>query len=190
MSSDLSLHSRTALPPALRVLVEELPRTVWDSHPQFSGLIRFWLDRHLMFRQLIGRMRQDAEAALDNRIEPMQYARALSKCGSVLVGDLHGHHQIEDIHYFPVLQRLDSRIAPGFDLLDKDHKDIDATLHGFAEAANALLRDPQGKGDFTTACGAVQGQISTLSAALLRHLEDEEELVVPVLLKHAPAGLT
>lgn len=187
--TELSLAQRSALPPALRVLVEELPRDIWETHPGFSGLIRFWLDRHMLFRQLIDRMQGDAEAALDRQLDPLVYARKLSNLGGALVGELHGHHQIEDIHYFPVLQRLDKRLAPGFDLLDSDHHEIDAGLHRFAETANELLRDPEGNLDFALACGPVRAEIIRLSGTLDRHLEDEEELVVPILLKFAPDGL-
>ena len=187
--TDLSLTTRAALPPALRVLVEELPRETWESHPHFSELIRFWLDRHLMFRQITARMLEDAEAALDAQMGVAFYARKLAHLGGTLVNDLHMHHRIEDAHYFPVLQRLDTRLAPGFDLLDSDHHEIDAALHRFADSANLLLRDPTGAPDPTALCGTIRDEIAVLSKVLLRHLEDEEELVVPVLLSHAPDGL-
>ena len=38
-----------------------------------------------------------------------------------LLGNLHGHHQIEDHHYFPVFRQAEPRLAAGFGLLANDH---------------------------------------------------------------------
>ena len=55
------LDRRTGLPDALCVLLRDYPRDLWQSHAQFDGLIRFWLDRHALFRTLLGRL--DADVA-------------------------------------------------------------------------------------------------------------------------------
>ena len=52
LPDDLALGVRAGLPDALRVLLADYPREGWESHPHFTGLVRFWLDRHLMFRPL------------------------------------------------------------------------------------------------------------------------------------------
>ena len=46
MSEDrgaLSLARRDGLPDALRVLLAEYPREAWESHPNLTALMRFWL---------------------------------------------------------------------------------------------------------------------------------------------------
>ena len=187
--SELDLTRRKSLPDALRVLVEELPREGWEAHPEFSPLVRFWLDRHVMFRDLLSRLGADTREALDGNLDPMSYARALGRLGSAFCGELHMHHNIEDAHYFPVLAPLDARVARGFELLDADHHAIDPMLQAFADRANAVLRDPIPGGDLTDRLGAVGRELDGMAIALDRHLTDEEELVVPVLLKHAPDGL-
>jgi len=48
------LRHRKGLPDALRVLLEQYPRALWESHQNFDGLTRFWLERHLMFRRALG----------------------------------------------------------------------------------------------------------------------------------------
>lgn len=58
--STLDLDLRTGLPDALRVLLKEFPRDGWDDHPGIEGLVRFWLDRHMMFRRIIARLILDA----------------------------------------------------------------------------------------------------------------------------------
>ncbi|MAY85805.1 MAG: dihydrodipicolinate reductase [Pseudooceanicola sp.] len=187
--TDLSLAARTALPDPLRVLLAEYPREAWQADPGFSELIRFWLDRHLMFRRLIDQMQTDAQAAIDGNISALDYQRRLARFGGMFVNELHMHHQIEDTHYFPVLEAQDSRIAQGFAILDTDHHQIDAGLHSFADTANAALRLAPESPGFTDAAANVLSGVDTLAPLLNRHLIDEEELVVPVLLKFTPPGL-
>jgi len=42
----IDLAQRSRLPDALRVLLEQYPRDMWESHRNFDGLTRFWLERH------------------------------------------------------------------------------------------------------------------------------------------------
>lgn len=176
---DLSLAARAGLPPALRVLVEEMPRLTWDRHPGFQGLAAFWLDRHLMFRRLTETLRQDAEARLDARIDPRDHIARLSRHGGLLVQALHGHHQIEDAEYFPRMAMMEPRIAAGFDLLDADHQSLDGLIADFVTAANAVITEG------ADAPGRFRDALLRFDRLLGRHLEDEEDLVVPVILKHA-----
>ena len=60
-----NLSDRQPLPEALGVLLDEYPREAWDSSDNFGGLIRFWLDRHLMFRKLMASLQGETERALD-----------------------------------------------------------------------------------------------------------------------------
>lgn len=186
---DIALETRAGLPDALRVLLEDYPREAWEADPNFSGLIRFWLDRHLMFRRLVGTMIGETEQTLDGAMEDRRFGTHLSRYGSMLIGELHGHHSIEDTHFFPVMKTLDQRIATGFDILDRDHHAIDGHLSGFADAANAALRCIANGEPATDAVAAFLEDLQRIDRFLDRHLVDEEELVVPVLLKYAPAGL-
>ena len=184
------LHLRTGLPDALRILLQDYPRDGWSAHPNNSGLIMFWLDRHMMFRRLLQAMTAETEKALDNAMEARTFAARLSRYGGMFVGELHGHHQIEDVHYFPELKRLDARLEQGFELLDRDHHAIDGLIAAFAEDANAVLQGVQEGGDWRRAAGALQDRLAATGAQLDRHLVDEEDLIVPVLLHHAPGHLS
>ncbi|MBE0414555.1 hemerythrin domain-containing protein [Yoonia sp.] len=186
MTVSLDLATRVALPDTLRVLVAEFPRDAWQENKNFSGLIAFWLQKHMAFRNLLERMNADAEQALDRNADPLHYKRALARFGGMLINELHGHHQIEDAHYFPVMATLDQKVAAGFDLLDQDHHALDGILDGLAKGANAVLQDPTGKDVFRDKVAAFRTQLQDFEPMLNRHLIDEEELVVPVLLKYAP----
>lgn len=186
--TDLSLDTRSGLPEPLRVLLEAHPRAAWAQDPGFGGLVQFWLDRHLMFRRLLTTMCRDTESLLDARIEPRRFAQHLSRHGGMFVNDLHGHHHIEDAHYFPVLKAMDARLTAGFDILDRDHDAMDGILHGFVDCANAALRGLDA-GPGRDPVGALHSELLRLDRLLDRHLTDEEELVVPVILRHGTGGL-
>lgn len=183
-----ALDARDALPDALAVLLADYPRAGWEADPGFDGLVRFWLDRHLMFRRLLDMLRNEAEARVDRAMDPAHYAQRLGRLGGMFVQELHGHHMIEDHHYFPVLATRDARIERGFELLDADHHAIDALLNRFTESANGVLRAPDDAAgrEATTEFLQAVGRAETL---LDRHLTDEEELIVPVILKYGTAGL-
>ncbi len=182
----LDLDLRTGLPDALRVLLEEFPRDSWDDHPGIEGLVRFWLDRHMMFRRMTERLTLDAERRKDGLIDRAAYVSGLSRLGSAFVGELHGHHNIEDAHYFPMLATKDPRIAAGFEMLDKDHHALDAHLNAFVERANAVLQAGDTDG---SQVGRFAEELERLDKLLDRHLIDEEDLVVPVILKYGAGGL-
>lgn len=182
----LRLETRSGLPDALRVLVEEFPKDAWEAHPEFGGLVQFWLSRHVMFRRLLGLLIEQSEARLDGTVDDRTFRTNLSRLGSTFVGELHNHHNVEDMHYFPKLAQRDARIASGFALLDADHHAIDPLLNRYAEKANAVLNAPESASDLVV---TLLDETRGLGRLLHRHLEDEEDLVVPVVLKFGQEGL-
>lgn len=174
MTDDLTLQSRAGLPDALRVLVAEYPRTGWQQHPNFNGMVQFWLERHMMFRKLLNALDMDVRAVLDRNMEFDQYAPRLSRYGGMLINELHNHHHVEDNHYFPQLVKLDARVERGFDVLEADHNAMDGLLNGMTNAANAVLNGGE--------LGAFATHLDGFGKLLNRHLEDEEEIIVPVIL--------
>jgi iron-sulfur cluster repair protein YtfE (RIC family) len=179
------LEHRKGLPDALRVLLETLPRSGWENHPNFDGLIRFWLDRHLMFRDVLGRLRQGSALYLDRQTDPRRHAAETARYAGFLLNELHGHHAIEDHHYFPALIGLDKRLVRGFELLDSDHHALDGHIHRMAETTNAFL-GRLGEADERDRAAALAAALVRFETFLDRHLTDEEDLVVPVLLTYAP----
>lgn len=182
------LETRTALPDALRVLVEQYPRDIWTSHRNFDALTRFWMERHLMFRDLLERLTVDAERFLDGAHPPRSYGQQTARLAGFFMNQLHGHHQIEDMHYFPKLSGLDARLTEGFELLDADHHALDGHLQALADDTNAALR-ALGEGAPAAArdsVGRLHHRLGRFHGFLDRHLLDEEDLVIPTILHHAP----
>ena len=179
------LAHRKSLPDALRVLADALPRSGWEAHPNFDALTRFWLDRHLMFRDVLGRLRRGSELYLNRQADPKRHAAETARYAGFLLNELHGHHGIEDHHYFPALIGLDRRLVRGFELLDSDHHALDGHIHGLAETTNAFLQR-LGQAEERDRAAALAGALGQFETFLDRHLTDEEDLVVPVILTYAP----
>jgi len=181
--TDTTLDTRRGLPAEYQVILAELPRKGWPDHRDFNGLAAFWLDRHLAFRHTLQRLRADTEARIDRKLAPEAFAGRLVRQGSGLLSDLIGHHQIEDDAYFPKLARLEPRIARGFDMLDADHHALHDLIDRFAKGANAAL---QAKDEATAREKTARflADLKDFDRLLARHLDDEEDLVLPVVLKH------
>lgn len=170
------------------MLLREHPRAAWKADPHFNGLIAFWLDRHMMFRKLGTLLQQESEALLDDNTDARRFAQAVGHYGGMFVNQLHGHHQIEDHHYFPVLATRDKRIEKGFALLDADHHALDGHLDRFVKSANAAINGVLEE-DAKPAAAKFRGASRDMDRLLRRHLDDEEDLIVPVILKYGTEGL-
>ena len=186
----LALARRSGWPEDLRVLIARFPREQWQGHANLGAMARFWLSRHDMFREL-ATMIQAIEAqfragALSAAEFPRQFVPRLQ----FLLSQLGVHHQIEDLHYFPIFRAADERLARGFDVLEGDHHAIHADMDRTAETANALLRALQGDADALRRCGDDYAAASgALLKGLIRHLDDEEDLIVPLILDRGEAAL-
>ncbi|MEM7299678.1 MAG: hemerythrin domain-containing protein [Pseudomonadota bacterium] len=177
----LDLETRTGLPEHLLVLAERYPRDDWDGHPNFNDLTRFWLDRHIMFRKAIGQLVEQSENHLDSPAEG--FDKRLLRLTHFFLNQLHGHHSVEDHHYFPLLKPLEPRLVQGFDILDRDHHALDEHIHGLAEATQSVLQNLQKDSASKSAVEELRVTQSRFSGFLHRHLADEEELIVPVILE-------
>ena len=179
----------TEMPQEMRFFLNTYPRDAWEAHPGFKDKTRQWLSAHQNFRALGERVRLDTELLLDNDMALEDYAARLSFLGGRLVGNLHGHHGWEDHSYFPELSAADPRFDAGLEVLENDHADLDVVLDDFTRQANrviklAALDEVQAFDE----AGAVYVQAQTIEAFLKRHLADEEELAVPILLHHRLRG--
>ncbi len=179
---DDALETRAGLPEHLKVLARLYPRETWQGHPNFSGLTAFWLERHLMFRQLFDRLVAGSEGHLD-RADP-RFGPEMARLTGFFLNQLHGHHTIEDQHYFPQFIPLDTRLERGFEILDHDHHALDGHIHALAERSNAVLTLLKAGQDEKKAVDLLAAAQRDFRRFLNRHLEDEEEIIVPVILEY------
>lgn len=177
------------LPDEMRLLLDAYPRESWSAHPGFREKTRQWLDAHRMFRHMARHLRLDAEAYLDSTLAPEDFAARLSRVGGALVGSLHGHHRWEDRSYFPELSAADPRFDAGLQVLEQDHADLDLVLDRFTRTANRAIKLIQlDEAQARDEIGQLHGTAQTIEAFLARHLTDEEELAVPIILHHRLRG--
>ena len=177
------------MPEEMRFLLDKYPRDAWDAHPGFHEKTRHWLGAHQMFRRVSERVRLDTEAVLNKDIALGDYVGRLSYFGGNLVANLHGHHGWEDHSYFPELSAADPRFDAGLDLLEQDHADLDKVLDDITRKANRVIKlatldeaqSLEEANEVLPAAGAIE-------AFLNRHLSDEEELAVPIILHHRLRG--
>lgn len=180
MSDDL--EQRDGLPEHLQVLRALYPREIWTGHAHFNGLTAFWLERHAMFREVTERLVRDTQAMLDTRAP--RYGAEMPRLTGFLLDQLHGHHGIEDNHYFPMFRGLDDRLQTGFDLLDGDHHALHDHMERLATHSNAVLRVIQSGEGARDEAGTLLTVQEDFQRFLARHLEDEEDLIVPIILEY------
>lgn len=179
----------TDMPEDMRFLLQTYPRDDWEAHPGFKDKTRQWMNAHQGFRMLAERVRLDTEMLLDKEMSADDHAARLSFLGGRLVGDLHGHHHWEDHSYFPELMAADPRFERGLDVLETDHADLDVVLDDFTRQANRVIKlAALDEAQSFDEAGALHGQASVIEAFLQRHLTDEEDLAVPIILHHRLRG--
>jgi hemerythrin-like domain-containing protein len=185
----LALASRDGWPEDMRVLLAKYPREQWQSHANLGSMAQFWLSRHDMFRELAGMIRQIEAEFRDGRLPAQDFPGVFVPRLQFLLSQLGAHHQIEDHHYFPIFRAADERLARGFDVLEGDHHAIHADMAATAEAANALLRALADKSDARKPSDAYAAASGALLKGLIRHLDDEEDLIVPLILDRGEDAL-
>ncbi len=174
---------RDGLPSAIRPTLLEEAQTDWEKHPRHAGKARFFMNIH---RQLLDGTHQTART-LENLLDrpPLDVAKAMGGSNLIasskrLINFAHGHHEIEDHGYFPQFERLFPGMDRAFALLDEDHKVLDAALQGAEAGIDTLTQ----KGVSTDALAELYKNIRALEKIMGRHIADEEEIIIPIFLRH------
>ena len=177
----LALASRAGLPAEFLYLREAFPRERWNAgglHPT----ARRWLQMHGGFRAHQAEMGAMIGAWRGGQIDVRTLHGALIPALQQFLQHLDGHHRIESGHYFPALQRLEPRIAAGIALLDRDHDAIHRHIEAMVETGRALHQAAAGgASDAGDRAERLAGVLDRAGPELLRHLDDEEEIVIPLI---------
>jgi iron-sulfur cluster repair protein YtfE (RIC family) len=143
-----------------------------------------------MFRELTETIRVAETQFREGTLAPADFPRQLVPRLQFLLSQLNVHHQIEDLYYFPIFRAADARLARGFDVLEGDHHAIHADMEQTALTANALLRALADEPAKLARCGEDYAAASSaLLKGLVRHLDDEEDLIVPLILDRGEDAL-
>lgn len=177
------------LPENMRALLAEYPRSGWRSHPNFRQATKNWLRAHRMFRRLAALIHREIKVYLAGDLESNEFAVGLSYYGDALVQNLHGHHHWEDRVYFPELAKAEPRFKARLDMLETDHQALNILLDAFTRQSNRVVKLIQLDETQAQEEAAILPPIcEKLEALLSRHLSDEEDLAVPIILHHKLRG--
>lgn len=183
------ITTRTGWPDDIPTLTAKYPRPDWDVHPHLRESTRQWMGAHQGFRRLADVLRDDAEHYLDAKIDGDLYAARLARYGRMLTMNLHGHHTWEDRNFFPEINSVDPRFEAGLEVLEADHLVLDETLDRFKRSANRVVQLMQlEEAQAFEEAGDVHRTVSEIEGFLKRHLTDEEDLIVPIILHHKMRG--
>jgi len=178
-----NLDNRSGWPEELRFLLERHPREQWMQHANLGMMARFWLDRHRMFREL-GSALHDATAKFrEAAITPQEFQAWFAPRLQFFLQQLNSHHHVEDFHYFPIFRAAETRLAKGFEVLERDHEILHQGIMKSVETANEFLQGMQANADkMRHAADNYAAVNDQLLKQMLRHLDDEEDLVIPLIL--------
>ena len=188
--AELALDRRTALPDDYAFLLVEHPRPSWEGHPNNGQWCQFWLARHKMFREFGAGLTDACEKLAAAQVDPKGFHEWFMPRASFFLGELDTHHKVEEYHYFPLLSRADPRMKKGVALLEGDHEVIHDLLCGAYDTIVALDAAIQEKPDDVMGLiPRMRDDLAALDKGLKRHLDDEEDLVVPLILDRTEDGL-
>ena len=168
------------LTPDLLALRERHPRDVWPSLPRGS-LPSVWLSMHDSLRQGQEMLERLATHWQLKMIDDATFRdRALPILRHHL-GHLHGHHRLEDTHYFPQFRSIQPRLVKGFDLLERDHADLNAAIDALEDLTRHLSSLDAHSPDAGAHIQRMADALHRIGPNLREHLQDEEDLVIPLL---------
>ena len=189
-SDDNHVERRDGLSARLRASMIELPRSQWSDDPRFRGEPAFWLEIHKGLLGGSAALAQWSEQFCDEVADGhrQELARQLSSLGRQLVHHAHGHHHIEDHHFFPAFLKLFPQLEQPLELLDGDHKVLADVLHDLEDALAGFPLRPEGTDKSMRDRWLAGGEnlhraAKRLDDLFIRHIGDEEEICIPAMLK-------
>ena len=179
------IDQRSGWPDELCVLLREHPRDSWEGTR--SSLAQFWIQKHNHMRRQSDALQSANKDYQSGKASPEHFGTWVAPRLQGFLAELHGHHQIEDYHYFPSFKAADPRLAAGFDVLARDHEMLHDGIMTIVETVNQFIAtirtEDESNADARRHAADKYVEASALMhARLYRHLEDEEDLIIPIML--------
>jgi len=179
----LRIENRRGLPPDIAYLLAKYPRAGWPLDGNFQGMASSWLEHHDWLRDVGGLLRKSTAAYREADEDPAVFRAFFAPRLRWFLERLEGHHGIEDAVAFPAFRALDRRLVIGMDILEEDHGTIHQLLVAAADSGAALVEALRsGRDAARGAADAYAANADRLLDFLVRHLDDEEDLVIPTIL--------
>jgi hypothetical protein len=124
----------------------------------------------------------------EGRMSPATFLPLFQRRMGLLLGELDMHHRVEDDYYFPSFAAAAPKLQKGFDILDNDHGVIHGAIYSLGTASREFIAALSGEvsgrdSDALRVAERLAGGIEGFDRTLLRHLEDEEDLIIPLILE-------
>ncbi len=190
LTMTLDLEARSGWPPDLRLYLDRYPRAVWPGHANLGELAQFWLQIHDGFRAMDRELTGATTDLREGRVTHDRFRSWFAPRLRMFLHHLEGHHQIEDFQFFPLFGAAEPRLRSGFEVLESDHHVIHGAMDELVKSANDFLGLPAGDSDLLRRIGDRYADASDhLMRLLTRHLDDEEDLIVPLILDRGERAL-
>jgi len=189
-SPDNHVEKRKAISSPLRQAMFDIPREAWPSYPRFRGEAEFWTQIHegllSASADLPARLKLLMET--DDPDLMRQMAARIARFGGNLVHHAHGHHHIEDHHFFPGFLAMFPQLGHALEMLDGDHKVLGEVLDDLEAAVRAFPAAPQGsdreqREALLAGAQRMLPAAERLDALFIRHIGDEEEICIPAMIR-------
>lgn len=179
----LRIENRRGLPADIAYLLDRYPRAGWQRDASFAGMASMWLEHHDWLRDVGAMLRKATADYRETDENPADFRAFFAPRLRWFLQRLEGHHGIEDEVAFPAFRALDPRLVIGMDLLEEDHGTIHQLLVSSAGSGAALVEALRsGRDASRSLADAFASDADRLLDFLMRHLHDEEDLVIPVIL--------
>jgi hypothetical protein len=180
--ASLQVDLRKELPAAIKSQLLPIARVDWSNHPSFGGSAAFFIQYHgnllntaqFIVSELLALL---SKPAMHHPLD--QHLKQILRSGVYLVDKAHHHHYIEDNVYFPQFRKLLPSFSGVMDLLDSDHQVLDNALQSFKKDIDKLFRQTSIS---EKSLNLLHLQANHLYKILKQHLQDEEEIIIPIFL--------
>ena len=166
-------------------LLDEFPRSGWLKLSQGERTSRLLLARHNGFQTRIALLMKASEDALKGKESPPDFTYLLARELHYFVPLLEGHHQAETARLYPRLIEQYPPLRDKFGILEQDHTQLDSALNALSQVPQYLMGQASTLARFNQEVERLCERLYRFQGLLERHLEDEEDLVIPILLKNS-----
>lgn len=161
-----------------RVMPDEGKRSEWRDHPMwFSSMASHFLDIHGHFRYEMDRLMEAAAPDTAASTGTLDALNRVRRSFRAFCGGLHHHHTLEERVVFDPLKTKKPELTDQMDMLWGDHDEVVA----LQDKARHLIDEAVDDASAATGAKATEA-VRTFVAYLRRHLDQEEDVLVPMML--------
>lgn len=180
------LGKRNGLPDNLRELLKKYPRDTWGDDILNGNWVGYWLGRHSVFKEISLAINQSLQKILDNNISINKFLNDYVQLMNLMLKNLNSHHTVEDNYIFPKFSQKIEKFSYGLDLLENDHHLIHSCIDNVILEGNSLIKTINNNKtlDIKKVVGSYKVVNDEFNKLLMAHLNDEEDLLIPLVVKH------